>query len=353
MVGARGDAPLHRRSSLAALLFIGAVVLLAGGAAGVLRGAVALDASDVLSVVVQRTLPVGVIVEDAVTHQIVWDLRLPRVLLAAVVGAALAVSGATLQTAVRNPLADPFLLGVSGGASFGAVAVLVLAPPALRGVGVPVAALLGAVAAFGLVAALARTRSGTSPERLVLAGVVVGSVLSALTAYLIFQTRSNQAAQGALHWLLGSLGGASWDDLGVPTAALLAGSVVLLAQAPTMDALAAGDDVAASVGVAVDATRWSVITTACLLTGTAVAVSGIIGFLGLVVPHLVRPVVGVGHARVLPGCAVVGAALLVVVDLASRIVVAPEELPLGVVTALVGAPVFLVLQRRQADGGAP
>ena len=257
-----------------------------------------------------------------------------------------------MQTSVRNPLADPYVLGVSGGASLGAVAVIVLAPPALAGLTVAGAAFLGAVVAFAVVATLARGQVGASPERIVLAGVVVGAVFSALTSFLIFETRSNQAAQGVLFWLLGSVGAARWSMLGVPATALATGMAILLARARTLDALAAGDDVAASLGVGVERSRWGFVAVACMLTGVAVAVSGAVGFVGLVVPHLVRPVVGVNHRRVLPACAAVGAALLVVVDLAARSLVAPEELPLGIVTAMVGAPVFLVQQRRYANRGA-
>jgi len=333
------------------LMVLALVVLAVGTIAGVLIGTVALRPRDVVGVVVQRTLPFGVLVEDRVVHQIVWDLRLPRVLLGALVGAVLAVVGATLQTVVRNPLADPYVLGVSGGASLGAVSVIVLGAPALGGLSVSGAAFLGGALAFAAMASLAGGRTGTPPERLVLAGVVVGALLSALTSYLIFQTRSNQAAQGVLFWLLGSLGAARWDTLGLPAVSLAVGVALLMVRAPAIDALAVGDDVAASLGIPVGRSRWELVGVSCLLTGVAVSVSGIIGFVGLVVPHLVRPVVGVTHRRVLPACAAVGAALLVVVDLAARTVVAPEELPLGIVTALVGAPVFLVQQRRYANRG--
>lgn len=320
---------------------------MAGLAAGVLVGAVDLPAREVLGVVVQRTLPVGVLVEDRVVHQIVWDGRVPRVLLAALIGAALSVVGAVLQTAIRNPLADPYVLGVSGGATVGAVSVVVLAPPVLVGLGTSGAAFAGAVLSFVTVVAVARGPSGTPPERLVLAGVVVGAVLSAVTSWLVLLTRSSQAAQGVLFWLLGSLGGARWGDLGLPALALVVGVAVLAARTRSLDALAAGDDVAASLGVPVERTRWIAVTVACLLTGTAVSVSGAVGFVGLVVPHLVRLVVGPGHARLLPACMVAGAALVVVVDLVARTAVAPRELPLGVVTAIVGAPVFLLVQRRR------
>lgn len=341
--GARGWSTPFSLLLIGGAVLLGAVVVL-----GVVVGPVSITPGEVLRVVVQRLLPVPGLVEDPVVDTIVWDARLPRTLLAAVVGSALAVIGASLQTLVRNPLADPYVLGVSSGASLGAVTVLVLAPPVLASFSLSAAAFLGGLAAYGLVMMLAWSPSGVSPERLVLVGVTLSSVLSAATAYLIFQTRSNQAAQSVLSWLLGSLGGADWGDLRLPAAALAFGLVVLVAHAHHLDALAAGDDVAASLGVTPRPVRARLVVVTCLMTGTAVSVSGGIGFVGLVVPHLVRAVVGTRHGRVVPASALVGAVLLVAVDTLCRTIVAPQELPVGILTALVGAPVFFVVLRCRA-----
>lgn len=329
------------------------VLLVALAAAVVLSvslGAVEIPTRVVVGIVGHHLLP-GVVPApaDAVEDQIVWSIRLPRALLGAVVGASLAVAGTTLQALVRNRLADPYVLGVSSGAALGAVAVLVLGP-SVAGFGLQSAAFAGALGALGLVYALARTSSGLSPVRLVLAGVALSYLFSGLTSFLIFSSRNPQATRAVLFWLLGSLGAAAWSQLGVPTAALAAGIAVLLLRGRALNALVLGDETAATLGIDVTRLRRELLLVASLVTGVVVAISGGIGFVGLMIPHLVRLAVGPDHRRVLPLATAVGALYLVLVDLASRLIVSPAELPLGIITSVVGAPLFLwLLQRRSTN----
>jgi iron complex transport system permease protein len=276
---------------------------------------------------------------------IVWELRLPRVLIAAIVGASLALIGAVMQTLTRNPLADPYLLGISSGASLGAVIVIVV------GVGAGVHALsigafIGAVAAFTLVLLFGRRGRRLLPTRMILAGVAVGQFFSALVSTLIIWRADPHATRNVTFWLLGSLSAARWSSVVVAAAALVGVLVLYIWHGRAFDAFAFGDDSAATLGVDVDRLRWVVFVATAALTGCIVAISGAVGFVGLVIPHAVRFVVGPEHRRLLPVVGLVGAFFLVWVDVLARTVFAPRELPVGVVTAFVGVPAFVALMRR-------
>ncbi|NRQ39563.1 iron ABC transporter permease [Nonomuraea sp. NN258] len=281
-------------------------------------------------------------------EQIVWQYRLPRALLALLVGAGLAVVGAVLQALVRNPLADPFLLGVSSGASFGAVVVLIAGPALLGGLSLPVAAFLGALLALGLVYFLAQRGGRLTPARLVLAGVAMAYLFQALYSFVLQQAQSGRAAQQVLFWLMGSLGGARWDSLPLPAVVLAGGLAYLLVQHRPLNALMAGEETAVSLGVAVHRFRVQLFVLTSLLVGVMVATSGAIAFVGLIVPHVARMLVGGDHRRLLPVTALLGACFLQLVDLAARTVSAPQELALSIVTAVFGVPFFLWLLRRRA-----
>ena len=285
---------------------------------------------------------------SAIQDRIIWGLRLPRVLLAALVGGALSVAGAVLQAVVRNPLADPYVLGVAEGASLAAVAVIVLGPKVLGGLGVSGAAFLGALVALGLALVLGQRRGAISPLRLLLAGVALSSTLSAATSYLQLRAEPGELAS-VVFWLLGSVVGATWSDLGLPALALVLAVAWLVLRGRSMNALLMGDEAAASLGVPVARFRLELLVIASLLTGVSVAVAGAIGFVGLVIPHGCRLLVGADHRRVLPLAVVVGSTFLVVVDLVARTVQAPSELPLGIFTAAIGGPAFIWLLRR-SDG---
>ena len=277
---------------------------------------------------------------------IVWDLRLPRTLLAAACGAGLAVCGVILQSLLRNPLADPFVLGVSSGASTGAVSIVVLGVGAGT-VGLATGAFIGALGAFVLVLLLAAAAGGTT-DRVVLAGVAATQLFSALTSFIVFTAADAEQTRGVLFWLLGSLGSASWTDVHVVGLTVLVAVLACLALASTLDAFAFGQDSAATLGVDVGRARTVLLVLTALTTAVIVSTSGAIGFVGLVLPHVARAMVGVNHRRMLPLAAISGAVFLVWVDTAARTVIAPQELPVGVATALLGVPAFaLVLLRRR------
>lgn len=309
-------------------------------------GAEPLPASVVVDTLRNRLLgEVG----DPVFDAIVWQIRLPRTLLGLVVGAGLALAGAGIQTLVRNPLADPYLLGVSAGASVGATAVITSG--ILSGFGpwsLSVGALIGALLAAVLVFGIAMVQGGLTPIRLVLTGTVLSSAFSSIASFMVFRSAEPQAAQSVLFWLLGSLSGATREQLWLPTVAVAAGFAVLLASSGWLDALAAGPDTAAALGVPVRGLRIALFVLLAVLVGVLVAVAGGIGFVGLVLPHVARLLVGPRHRVSLPVVALAGALFLVWVDVAARVTVRPTEIPLSVVTGLIGAPVFLFLLGRRS-----
>lgn len=270
---------------------------------------------------------------------IIWELRLPRVLTAAAVGAGLAVSGAIMQALTRNPLADPYLLGLSSGASLGAVIVLALGVTVL----LPVAAFTGAMVALILTMLLARSLGVITPTRTILAGLAVSAMGGALTSLVIFWSATGDSFREILAWILGSLAGADWNAVVISGGTMLLVGIPVILGGRVLDAFAFGDTAAAALGVNVSATRWTLLGGAALLTGAMVSVSGAIGFVGLVLPNAMRLIVGVQHRALLPLSALVGAIFMVWVDTVARTLFSPRELPVGIITVLVGAPIFALL----------
>ncbi|MCX4671748.1 iron ABC transporter permease [Streptomyces sp. NBC_01381] len=335
-----------RPGVLAALL--GAALLLA------LTGAVSWGSTDippdqVWSAVLRRLT--GQPARPGTSDLIVWQLRLPRALLAAAVGAGLGLVGTAVQALVRNPLADPHLLGISNGASLGAVAAIVLGAGAggTLGLGLSGAAFSGALATFALVWLIARRGGNFSPLRLVLAGVGIGQFLAGFTSYLVLQAGDEQQTQSVLFWLMGSLSGANWSTLAVPAIAVPVALLLLQARARGLNAVMMGDETAAGLGVDVTRLRRELFVVTSVLTGILVAVSGAIAFVGLMVPHACRLLVGGDHRRLLPISALFGALLLVIVDIVCRTALDTQELPVGVVTSLIGAPALLYLLDRRLE----
>lgn len=274
---------------------------------------------------------------------IVWQLRLPRVAIGAVVGASLGVGGALLQGMLRNPLVDPYLTGVSAGAA-AAIALAILA-----GVAAPVLPAFGFAAGLGsaiVVAMLARRGSGLDAYRLILAGVSLSAFFSAIVAFAIARTSSLDAAQQILAWLAGSMAGRGWNDLAFALPYAIAGFALAALAAPALNALRVGDVRARTVGLNVERAQWIILASASLLAASSVMLAGMVGFVGLIVPHLARRVVSSDARAVLPASALLGAAFCAVADAVARSVVAPSELPIGVLLALIGVPVFLYLYRR-------
>jgi iron complex transport system permease protein len=280
-----------------------------------------------------------------VKDAIVWEERLPRALTAAACGAGLGVCGAVLQSLLLNPLADPFVLGISSGASTGAVLIGVLG---LGGsaLGLSGGAFIGALVAFALVVLLARL-SGGGTDRVILAGVAGTQLFSALTSFLIFAFADSDETRGVMFWLLGSLEGVRWDDVVLCAVVVLVGIALCLGWSHALDAFSFGDEVAASLGVSVGRLRVLLLVLTALITATLVSVAGAVGFVGLVLPHAARFLFGPRHARLIPATALIGAVFMIWVDAASRVAFQPTPLPVGVGTALVGVPAFVVILLRQ------
>jgi len=288
---------------------------------------------------------------SALQDQAVWQFRLPRTLMAVLAGGGLALAGTLMQAVVRNPLAEPYILGVSAGAGVGAVSVIVLGAATLGGLTVQAAAFVGALTATTAVYLFARQRGVISPTRLILAGVALGSLFSAVTSYLTITTNA-QNVFSVLFFLLGSVSAVTMDQLVAPAIVLLAVFVLALTQGRSLNALLMGDDAATTLGVNVQRLRGGLLVATALLTGTIVAVAGGIGFVGLVIPHVCRILVGSDHRRMLPAAVLAGGMFLAIADLLARTIAAPTEIPLGILTALVGAPFFLWLMRRKRAGRA-
>lgn len=335
LLGPRGHATLLLAGGLAA---VGLVVL------GVGIGAVPVPLGDVVSTLARRLLGWGEGV-DLATDTIVWEYRFPRTLLAFVVGAGLSLAGVLMQALVRNPLADPYILGVASGASAAATAAMTLGIAALAGLGIPVVAFAGAAATMIAVLALGRRHGRIEPPRMLLAGVAVGYLMAAVTSYLQLNATPEQLAN-VLFWILGSLAGTSWSDLPVAAVVVTATAGLVLLRSTALDLLGLGDDAASSLGVDLARFRLQVVLAAALCTAVCVAVAGGIGFVGLMIPHVARLLVGPAHRRVVPLSLLLGGCYLVLVDILCRVVQAPSELPVGIVTAAVGAPFLIWLLRR-------
>lgn len=273
---------------------------------------------------------------------IIWELRLPRVLTAAAVGAGLALCGAVMQALTRNPLADPYLLGLSSGASLGAVTFLLVGSALLM----PLGAFLGAGAAMALTLLVTQLLGGATPTRAILAGISISALAAAATSFLIFWSATGDSYREILSWLMGSLSGVVWSETLLVLAALALAGLPILLSGRALDAFAFGDAAAATLGVDVPRLRWLLLGGTALLTGVLVSIGGAIGFVGLIVPHVVRLMTGSRHRLLLPLAMLLGATFMVWTDTAARSLFAPRELPVGIITALLGAPIFLAVLLR-------
>lgn len=337
----------RRPSAVAATLAAGCAALVVSISVAVSVGAVTVPLHVVWGVIADRVAS-GASAEGWTRGQaaIVWEIRLPRALLAALVGAGLALVGASLQSVTRNPLADPHLLGISAGGAFGAILALLHTGLFLGLLTVPAMAFAGALGATLLVLGVTSFAQATSADRLVLAGVAVSFVVMSAANVLIF-LGDPRATHTVVFWMLGGLGLARWDQLLYPAAILAVCGAWLLANAGRLNAMTIGDETASTLGIPVARFRLSVFVVGALLTGCMVAFSGIVGFVGLMIPHIARMLVGGDNARVLPGAALIGAVFLVWADIVARTVMAPEDVPIGIVTGLIGGAFFIWLLRRR------
>jgi iron complex transport system permease protein len=323
----------------ASFVFLAAALL-----AGTLVGPVDLGAVNVVRATFAHVFGLDSPLSGA-DDAILWELRLPRVILAALVGGTLAAAGAAYQGVFRNPLADPYLLGAAAGAGLGATVVAAYAPAsALTGDLLPVAAFVGASVAVVAAYALGRSAGGAAgPAALVLAGVTVASFFTALQTFV--QQQNVETVQEVYSWLLGRLATSGWREVGIMLPYAAAAWLIILGHRRLLDVLSVGDDEAGALGVNVARVRLLVVTAATIATAAAVAVSGLIAFVGIIVPHTIRLLAGGSYRLLLPLSVIVGAGFLVFADVIARTVMSPAELPIGVVTAFFGAPFFAVVLR--------
>ena len=325
------------------------VTLLLAVIAGVAIGETPIEPGVVFQVLANKLWSAGHVL-DPIDEGIVWNYRLTRALVAAACGAGLATCGVILQSLLRNPLADPYLLGISAGASTGAVLVALLGLGA-GAISSSVGAFAGAVAAFVLVILLARVSGSSSGTgQIILAGIAGSQLFNALTAFLITKSASAEQARGILFWLLGNLSGVRWPSVWLSVPVALLGLAVCLWHRRALDAFTFGVDSAASLGIPVRRVQFILVGSAALVTAVMVSIVGSIGFVGLVIPHAVRLLLGTRHARLLPASALGGALFLIAADVLSRTLIKGQVIPVGVITALVGAPVFalILVGRRNA-----
>ncbi len=324
---------------------VGALVLFLSVSMAISVGAVSVPLSTVWGIIANKLIP-GVITPDwsAGREAIVWDIRLPRAILACMVGAGLSIVGASLQAVTRNPLADPHLLGISAGGAFGAIVALLHTGLFLGLMTVPLLAFAGALGATFIVLGVSHFAAATSADRLVLAGVAVSFIVMSAANALIF-LGDPRAAHTVVFWMLGGLGLAQWSQLIFPLVILVVCGAYLVANARNLNAMTVGDETAATLGIPVGRFRLQVFVVGALITGVMVAFSGIIGFVGLMIPHIVRLIVGGDYARVLPVSAICGAIFLVWADIFARTVMAPDDIPIGIITGLIGGVFFVWLLR--------
>ena len=337
----------ERRSRYTGLLIALTVVLLISCLVSVTFGAAPVPLEQVIGILTLKLSGAGhePHLWTAGQETIVWLIRMPRVLLGALAGAGLALIGCVLQAVTRNPLADPHLLGATSGATLGAVIVVMHVGEILGMLTLPLAAFAGSLASLILVLSLSSRNGRLDSQRLLLSGVAVSFVMMAIANLLLF-LGDHRASSSVLFWMLGGLGLARWELLTVPWVTVLAGWILLQGLGRALNALMAGDQTAASLGLQVRNVRLLVFLIASLMTGVLVALCGSIGFVGLMVPHIARRLVGSEHRRLLPVATLLGALLMVWVDVVSRTLIAPEDLPIGISTALLGGLFFIFMMRR-------
>jgi len=319
--------------------------------AGLVMGSVDISLTNAWTVILQKMNILslertGTIAQS--TRSIIWNLRFPRIVLAALVGAGLSVVGCALQALVRNPLADPYILGISSGASVGAALVIVLGVLSTLGQwALSVAACLGAFGTLIAVFVLARQGNRLPVVRLLLAGIAMSAILSAVTSFILFVAPRESGVSQVIFWIMGSLSGATWNSLPLPLAVVLTGTVLLILRARSLNIMLLGDESARGLGLDVNRFRKFLLVVSTVMTGVLVAVSGVIGFVGLIMPHVVRILAGSDHFSVVPLSALGGSIFLIWMDVMSRTIMAPEELPIGILTALLGGPFFIFLMRQR------
>jgi len=317
-------------------------VLLAAMVAGITIGPAGISPGQVMTELVGTGLAGRPSTLSSIQQAIIWEIRLPRVVLGGLVGCLLSLAGASYQGVFRNPLADPYLLGVAAGGGLGATAVIALAPGS-PGIMLPLAAFVGALVAVALTYTVGRSIGGRTAVSLILAGVAVAAFFTAIQTYIL--QKNAETIRQVYSWILGLLVTTGWQEVLVLIPYAIVCGVGLLLHRRLLDVMSVGDEEVDSLGVSAGRVRMTVVVLSTLATAAAVAVSGLIGFVGIVIPHTVRLVVGVSYRTLMPVSMIVGAAFMILADLAARTVASPAEVPIGVITAFVGGPFFLIVLR--------
>ncbi|WP_431831489.1 FecCD family ABC transporter permease [Corynebacterium pseudodiphtheriticum] len=335
-----------RRTTIWSILLV--LLLIVVFACVIIIGPTPISLSDVRIALAHNIFGAEAPASASSANAVIWDIRIPRLILGAAVGAGLAVAGAILQAVVRNALADPYILGINSGASTGAALAILFGVGAGFGeYALQGAAFIGALAASAVMFFIARSAGRLTSVRLLMAGIAVGYALSAVTSFLIFASDSAEGSRSVMFWLLGSLGLGRWGLLLlVSMLVVVAVTIVFWSMGRRIDALTVGDDAALTMGVNPDRMRVILVVLTCILVGSVVAMAGSIGFVGLVIPHAARRLVGGSHRHMIPVAALLGASLLIAADIGARTLLAPQEIPIGILTSLVGAPFLILLVRR-------
>lgn len=340
----------HAKTSVLVMVYAGlAVILLVSIVLAINIGAVDVSPAVTFRIIANKLLgnEVFPVTWSSAQQSIIWNLRMPKVLVAGCVGAGLSLAGIFMQALTKNPLADPYILGISSGASTGATFVLLVGSiPLLGSVSVSTGAFIGALVTSVLVFCIAGKEGQNNTTKLVLVGMAVSAFFSALTNFVIFITPDSKKVNSALFWMTGSFSGILWSDVLPAVIALALGLLAAVFINRELDALLMGEEIARSSGVDTSRIKIIIILVSTLLTGVMVSMSGIIGFVGLVIPHICRSVVGASHRRLVPLSLLLGASYMIWADVIARVCVAPEEIPVGVITALAGVPFFLVMLKK-------
>ena len=341
---------VKKRSRYLMLLLAVCLLIAATACISVSIGAVKVRPAETFQIVLNRISGKELFTPfwEANTETIIWNIRFPRVLMAWIVGAGLSVCGVLMQALTKNTLADPYVLGISSGASTGAVCAIILGCfRFMGGYSTTFGAILGAALSIVMTMGIANYRGKITSTQLVLAGIATSALFSALTNLVIYGYHTgSDKTKTAQYWMVGSLSGADWETVGYTAAAFAVTLLVILLFVRELDMLLLGDDAAESLGVNTGRVRLLIILMSTILTGIVVAASGVVGFIGLVVPHIMRSLVGAKHIRLIPMAALAGGLFTMLADVVSRVIVAPEELPIGIISALIGAPFFFWLIRR-------
>lgn len=344
---------MNKRLGYISVVALLAAVLIVSISMAVTIGTVPISIQEVYGVIGHKLLGIGAadIFGKGAIHDVVWLIRLPRLMLAAVVGCGLAVCGVIMQAIVKNPLADPYVLGVSSGASLGATFAIMLGVGTVFGANaIGICAFIGAFGSAILVMIVANIGGRANAVKLLLAGMALGAICSSFSSFIIYLANDKEGMQTLTFWMMGSLAGAKWEMLGIIYFVVMGGILFLWTQSRTLNLMLLGDDVAITLGTDLHRRRQIYLVIVALMIGFIVYAAGMIGFVGLIVPHVVRMLFGTNHKKMIPLAALVGAIFLVWADVLCRVIIPHSELPVGILTSMIGAPCFIYLMIRKKYG---